>query len=139
MPHTYANVANAIASNLSLDDEKNIKDGELLDFFLKKVQKGVKNEVQTFLSRYMRTDQKKERSPDTDNCLSKQLIDALDEGNVFKIWRLIVEMKEKEEHKAIGTSSAMFNDIVEEENMKDNIMGSALSAYIDLWRGCIHF
>lgn len=132
MPHTYANVANAIASNLSLEDEKNIKDGELLDFFLKKVQKGVKNEVQTFLSRYIRTDQKKERSPDTDNCLSKQLIDALDEGNVFKIWRLIVEMEEKEEHKAIGTSSAMFNDIVEEENMKDNIMGSALSAYIDL-------
>ena len=127
MPHTYANVANAIASNLSLDDEKNIKDGELLDFFLKKVQKGVKNEVQTFLSRYIRTDQKKERSPDTDNCLSKQLIDALDEGNVFKIWRLIVEMEEKED------------DIVEEENMKDNIMGSALSAYIDLWRGCIHF
>ncbi|CAH3108964.1 unnamed protein product [Pocillopora meandrina] len=31
-------------------------------------------------------------------------------------------MEEKEEHKAIGTSSAMFNDIVEEENMKDNIM-----------------
>lgn len=120
MPHTYANVANAIASNLSLDDEKNIKDGELLDFFLKKVQKGVKNEVQTFLSRYIRTDQKKERSPDTDSCLSKQLIDALDEGNVFKIWRLIVEMEEKED------------DIVEEENMKDNIMGSALSAYIDL-------
>ena len=127
MPHTYANVANAIASNLSLDDEKNIKDGELLDFFLKKVQKGVKNEVQTFLSRYIRTDQKKERSPDTDSCPSKQLIDALDEGNVFKIWRLIVEMEEKED------------DIVEEENMKDNIMGSALSAYIDLWRGCIHF
>ena len=120
MPHKYVNVANAIASNLSLDDEKNIKDGELLDFFLKKVQKGVKNEVQTFLSRYIRTDQKKERSPDTDNCLSKQLIDALDEGNVFKIWRLIVEMEEKED------------DIVEEENMKDNIMGSALSAYIDL-------
>lgn len=40
-------------------------------------------------------------------------------------------MEEKEEYKVIGMLSVMFNDIVEEENMKDNIMGLVLSVYID--------
>lgn len=40
-------------------------------------------------------------------------------------------MEEKEEYKVIGMLSVMFNDIVEEENMKYNIMGLVLSVYID--------
>lgn len=40
-------------------------------------------------------------------------------------------MEEKEEYKVNGMLSVMFNDIVEEENMKDNIMGLVLSVYID--------
>lgn len=120
MPHTYANVANAMAPKFSPDEEQDIKDGRILRVFLKIVRKGVKGDVKAFLSSHIRTDKERERNPDTNKCLSKPLLDALDEGDIIEIWKLIVEMEEKQEHETIGTLSAKFKDIVEEENVKDN-------------------
>ena len=120
MPHTYANVANAMAPKFSPDEEQDIKDGRILRVFLKIVRKGVKGDVKAFLSSHIRTDEERERNPDTNKCLSKPLLDALDEGDIIEIWKLIVEMEEKQEHETIGTLSAKFKDIVEEENVKDN-------------------
>lgn len=120
MPHTYANVANAMAPKFSPDEEQDIKDGRILRVFLKIVRKGVKGDVKAFLSSHIRTDRERERNPDTNKCLSKPLLDALDEGDIIEIWKLIVEMEEKQEHETIGTLSAKFKDIVEEENVKDN-------------------
>ena len=120
--HSDANVANAMASNLPSDYEQDIEDGKLLDEFLEKVQSGVKDDVEAFLSSYIGTDKKKEINPNATLC--KQLIDALDEGNIILVWRLIVKMEEEPEHKTIGTLSAKFKDgrgkKMEEENVKDN-------------------
>ena len=74
--------------------------------------------MEAFLSSHIKTDRKRESNPDTES-LSKPLLDALDEGNIIKIWELIDEM-EKNQRKTIGTLSAKFKDIVKEENVKDN-------------------
>ena len=109
-----------MAPKFSPDEEQDIKDGRILRVFLKIVRKGVKGDVKAFLSSHIRTDRERERNPDTNKCLSKPLLDALDEGDIIEIWKLIVEMEEKQEHETIGTLSAKFKDIVEEENVKDN-------------------
>ena len=109
-----------MAPKFSPDEEQDIKDGRILRVFLKIVRKGVKGDVKAFLSSHIRTDKERERNPDTNKCLSKPLLDALDEGDIIEIWKLIVEMEEKQEHETIGTLSAKFKDIVEEENVKDN-------------------
>ena len=109
-----------MAPKFSPDEEQDIKDGRIFRVFLKIVRKGVKDDVDAFLSSHIRTDRERERNPDTNKCLSKLLLDALDEGDIIEIWKLIVEMEEKQEHETIGTLSAKFKDIVEEENVKDN-------------------
>ena len=109
-----------MAPKFSPDEEQDIKDGRILRVFLKIVRKGVKGDVKAFLSSHIRTDRERERNPDTNKCLSKPLLDALDEGDIIESWKLIVEMEEKQEHETIGTLSAKFKDIVEEENVKDN-------------------
>ena len=115
-----------MAPKFSPDEEQDIKDGRIFRVFLKIVRKGVKDDVEAFLSSRIRTDRKRERNPDTES-LSKPLLDALDEGNIIKIWELIDEMEknhkenpEKNQRKTIGTLSAKFKDIVKEENVKDN-------------------
>ena len=115
-----------MAPKFSPDEEQDIKDGRIFRVFLKIVRKGVKDDVEAFLSSHMRKDRERERDPDTES-LSKSLLDALDEGNIIKIWKLIVKMeenqkknKEENQRKTIGTLSAKFKDIVEEENVKDN-------------------
>lgn len=115
-----------MAPKFSPDEEQDIKDGRIFRVFLKIVRKGVKDDVDAFLSSHIRTDRERERNPDT-NSLSKPLLDALDEGNIIKIWKLIDDMEKNQEEnpkknqrKTIGTLSAKFKDIVEEENVKDN-------------------
>ena len=115
-----------MAPKFSPDEEQDIKDGRIFRVFLKIVRKGVKDDVEAFLSSHIRTDRERERNPDT-NSLLKPLLDALDEGNIIKIWKLIVEMEKNQEEnqeenqrKTIGTLSTKFKDIVEEENVKDN-------------------
>ena len=97
-----------MAPKFSPDEEQDIKDGRILRVFLKIVRKGVKGDVKAFLSSHIRTDKERERNPDTNKCLSKPLLDALDEGDIIEIWKLIVEMEEKQEHETIGTLSAKF-------------------------------
>ena len=101
-----------MAPKFSPDEEQDIKDGRIFRVFLKIVRKGVKDDVDAFLSSHIRTDRERERNPDT-NSLSKPLLDALDEGNIIKIWKLIDDMEKNQEEnpkknqrKTIGTLSA---------------------------------
>ena len=105
---------------LSLPNQ-DVQTSATIEKFLEQVQTKTKKEVQHFLSAVIRT---AENGRDSHSEPSKQLEDALAQGDVVEVWKLIVKINDKtdsnEQRKTLENLNEVCEIIVEKERNREN-------------------
>ena len=90
---------------------------DTFDRFLQIVQERTKEDTHIFLLDLIET---AEIASDSKNNPLKQLADALEDGNVVEVWKLIAKRNENENNKTIENLNEVSRIVVEKENNKEN-------------------
>ena len=90
---------------------------DTFDRFLQIVQERTKEDAHIFLLNLIET---AENGSDSRNNHLKQLADALEDGNVVEVWKLIAKRNEDENNQTLENLNEVCRTVVEKENNKEN-------------------
>ena len=90
---------------------------DTFDRFLQIVQERTKEDAHLFLLNLIET---AENGSDSRNNPLKQLADALEDGNVVEVWKLIAKRNEDENNQTLENLNEVCRTVVEKENNKEN-------------------
>jgi len=105
-----------MAHEVSLTDV-HLQTSDTFDRFLQIVQERTKEEAHIFLLGLIET---AENASDSKNNPLKQLADALEDGNVVEVWKLIAKINEDENNQTLENLNEICRIIVKKENNKEN-------------------